>query len=96
VENNPRRGNEDPNLWRTLGLGEGRACLTKSPDSSDSSLEFESSFFQYRESKREEFSVQVSRIEKVEDCNLSTFLVSELKDSKQSEASLRCSKVDMV
>ena len=83
-------------MWRTLGLCEGKATLAKSPDSSDSSLEFESSFFQYRESKRDEFSVQVSRIEKVEDCNLSTFLVSELKDSKQSEVSLRCSKIDMV
>lgn len=97
VENNPRRSNEDPSLWRSLGLGEGCASVAKSPDSSDSSLDFESSFFQYRDSKRgADFSVQMSRIEQAEECNLSTFLVSELKDCRHSEVSVRCSKVDMV
>ena len=94
LENNPRRSNEDPSLWGALGLCEGRTAGPKSPDSSDSSLEFESSFFQYK--RGDDFSMQVSRIEKVEDCNLSTFMVSELKDSKQSDVSLRSCKVDMV
>lgn len=94
MENNPRKSNETPSLLGALGLCEGRASVGKSPDSSDSSLEFESSFFQYRDSKRgADLSVQMSRIEQEEDCNLSAFLVSELKDAKHS---VRSSKVDMV
>lgn len=95
VENNPRRSNEDPSLWRALGLSERHASIAKSPDSSDSSLDFESSFFQYRDSKRgADFSV--SCIEQAEECNLSTFLASELKDCRHSEVSVRCSKGDIV
>ena len=76
--------------------------VIKSTDSSDSSLEFESSFFQYKDSRMRtgdesmNTSVQVSRIEKVEELCLSSILVPDLKDMRSSEASVRYSKVDMV